>query len=517
MLNYSKFSLIAIILVVITSFLISFQSFFGSENIFAKITPDNKINLGLDLKGGSYMTLETDTSVYFKESLESLKDDVSDKLSTGKIPFQNAKIENDTVSFEINSLEKEDDIRAVLRDYKFEYDIVINNKILTLSFKSEVKAKLTRDLLSKAIEILRKRIDELGTREPIIQQQGSNRILVQVPGLKDTKEMRAILGKTARLTFHLMHPTSPFPQRFVKAPDGYLLAGGNDEGGGQLYLIAKKPLITGDMLIQAGSSFSQGMPVIQFTLNTQGGKAFSEVTKENVGKPFAIVLDGQVISAPVIQSHIAGGSGIITGNFTPKSAEDLAILLRSGSLPVPLKIVEEKIVGPGLGEDSIKSGKLAGIIGFVAVVVFMIIFYGLFGVFASIALFTNLFILFAVMILLGSTLTLPGIAGIVLTMGMAVDTNILIFERIREEIRGGKTPYSAIENGFKGAFVSICDSNLTTLIATFLLFTFGVGLIKGFAVTLSLGIMTSMFTAITVTRLMIVIWLKKTKPKTVPI
>lgn len=516
MLNFSKISVIATAIFCLGCFIISFQSFFGGDNFVSKLMPQKQISLGLDLKGGSYMTLETQTDVFFEELFEDLKQAVSKKLVENKIAFQDAASDKEKISIKINTLNKEAEVKDSLREYRFEYNISIENGVLTVSLKDEAKQKINKDLLSKAIEILRKRIDELGTKESLIQQQGNSKILIQVPGLKDTTQMREILGKTARLTFHLMNPANPFPQKFTKAPSDYLLMGDVSENG-NLYLVEKKHLISGEMLVSAGSTFSEGRSVIQFRLNNEGGKIFSTVTKENIGKPFAIVLDGKVISAPVIQSHIPGGSGIITGNFTPKSAEDLAILLRSGSLPVPLNIVEEKIVGPGLGADSVLAGKKAGIIAFVLIVVFMIAFYGLFGVFASLALFCNLFILFAVMITLGSTLSLAGIAGIVLTMGMAVDANILIYERIREEIKAGKTPYSAIENGFKGAYATIWDSNLTTLIAAFLLFIFGVGLIKGFAVTLSIGILTSMFTAVTVTRMIIVFWLKRTKPKSIPI
>jgi preprotein translocase subunit SecD len=366
--------------------------------------------------------------------------------------------------------------------------------------------------ISQSIEIVRRRIDEMGTKEPSIQQQGEDRILVQLPGVDDPGQVKNLLGKTAKLTFRLVHPQNNNTSSKSRVPLGAEILSSDEKGRGAQshYLVQKRVDVSGEMLVDAQPTFDQnGQPAVSFSLDAKGGRRFADVTRKNIGRPFAIVLDNKVISAPVIQSEIPGGSGIITGNFTTAEARDLAILLRAGALPAPLNVLEERTVGPDLGADSIEAGKMATIVAIVAVLVFMILFYGpVFGIAANVALVMNLILLFAALSLVGATLTLPGIAGIALTLGMAVDANVLIYERIKEEINLGQAPLSAISIGYARAMGTIVDSNVTTLIGAALLYQFGTGPVKGFAVTLSIGILISMFTAISLTRVIVLWWMK---------
>jgi protein-export membrane protein SecD len=344
---------------------------------------------------------------------------------------------------------------------------------------------------------------------------------VQLPGVENPEHVKEILGKTAKMTFQLVDPNaSPQDARGGRLPPGDILLPSSDTANGQssqYYVVRRRVMVSGDTLTDAQATFQNSTPVVSFKFDSTGARRFADATKENVGKPFAIVLDNKVISAPVIREPILGGSGVIEGSFTVQTANDLALLLRAGALPAPLTVLEERTVGPDLGADSIHAGALASVVGVALVIVFMIVFYGLFGLFADIALFFNLCIMLAALTLLGATLTLPGIAGIALTMGMAVDANVLIYERIREEVRGGRSLISSLQAGFERAFGTILDSHVTTLVAGALMFWLGSGPVKGFAVTLSLGVLTSLFSAILVTRLLIVTWLRRTKPKAIPI
>jgi len=356
---------------------------------------------------------------------------------------------------------------------------------------------------------VRRRIDEMGTTEPAIQRQGDRRVVIQVPGV-DSNQIRQLVGKTAQLGFHLVSPNQQ-RRKFNELSLPYV------DSPGQQLMVKRAPLITGEMLDNAQPTFNEAGPVVSFRLNSVGARKFCDVTRKNVGKPFAIVLDKEVISAPRINEPICGGSGQISGGFDVEEANNLALLLRAGALPADLKVVEERTVGPSLGADSVEAGKIASIIGLTLVLIFMFISYGLFGLMANVALAVNIALILALLSSLQATLTLPGIAGIVLTVGMAVDANVLIFERIREEVAAGRSAISAIDAGYSRAMATIVDSNLTTLIAAIILFSLGTGPIKGFAVTLGIGIMTSFFSAIMVTRLLVVLWLKKTKPKALPI
>jgi preprotein translocase subunit SecD len=376
----------------------------------------------------------------------------------------------------------------------------------------------TRQTIEQSITIIEHRVNDLGTVEPTIQRQGIDRILVQVPGLQDPKRLIDIVGKTARLDFRMVDQ-SMTPEQALQTrppPDSEILYGQKDK---QPYLVEKRILVSGADLTNAQPGFDQrtNEPIVSFRFNSNGARRFAQVTSENVGRPFAIVLDNEVVSAPVIREPITGGQGQISGSFTVEGATDLAIVLRAGALPAKLTIVEERTVGPGLGQDSIERGKVASYVGSLMVVIFMIATYGLFGLFANIAVAVNVAMIFGLLSLLSATLTLPGIAGIVLTVGIAVDSNVLIYERIREEVRAGRTPITAIDAGFSRALATILDSNITTFIAALVLFFIGTGAVRGFAITLGLGILTTVFTAFTLTRLIVAWWVRQWRPQRVPI
>jgi protein-export membrane protein SecD len=382
--------------------------------------------------------------------------------------------------------------------------------------------------IQASIETIRRRVDAFGTTEPSIQREGRDRVLVQVPGISDVERLKKLIGETGKLEFKLVDPSANAVQvaETKQIPPGDELvysAGapkGSPEGTAPIpYVLKSQVLVSGASLVDAQPGFDSrsGEPVVTFRFDAAGATRFGKVTQENVGLPFAIVLDNKVISAPVIREPILGGTGQISGNFTVQQANDLSVLLRSGSLPAKLTVIEERTVGASLGADSIASGKKAALMGLALVMIFMLVGYGLFGLFANLALLINIALIFGVLSLMGATLTLPGIAGIVLTIGIAVDANVLINERIREEIRQGKSPFAAVDTGYSRALITIVDSNVTTLIAVLVLFWLGSGPVRGFAVTLTVGIIASMFTAVTVTRLMVAYWLRWTRPQLIPI
>lgn len=484
--------------------------------------PGKQVNLGLDLRGGSYLLLEVQTDVVIKERLESTVDAVRQALlgAQPQIGYRPPPhVEGDAVVVGILDQQRAAEAMALLRTVDSQMAVTQNaDGTFSMRYSEQAIQDFKRNALNQSIEIVRRRIDATGTREPVIQRQGEDRILVQLPGVDDPERIKDLLGKTAKLTFRMVDDsTSVEEARSRGVPPGSEIVESRDAYR-PAYLLKKRVVVSGENLVDAQPSFDQeNRPAVSFRFDAVGARKFGQTTQENVGRLFAIVLDDKVISAPRIQTAILGGSGIITGNFTTESARDLALLLRAGALPAPLQIIEERTVGPGLGRDSVEAGKIASILGLVFVVVFMVAAYGLFGVFADIALVFNISLLVAALSVLQATLTLPGIAGIVLTIGMAVDANVLIFERIREEVRGGRSALNAIDAGYKRALTTIVDSNLTTLIAAVLLFIFGAGPVKGFAVTLSLGIVTSMFTAIMVTRLIVVLWVRRRRPAALPI
>jgi preprotein translocase subunit SecD len=385
--------------------------------------------------------------------------------------------------------------------------------VVTLS-EAERQATDNR-AIQQSLEIIRRRVDEVGTREPTIQRQGETRILIQVPGIGSAAELKALIGTTARLTFQPVVSRTTDPQ--ANPGPGNVILPSLDEQG-VFYVVEDRVVVSGEELTDAQPAFDQnGRPAVNFRFNPTGARKFGDYTAQNIGSPFAIVLDDEVISAPTIQSHIPGGSGIITGRFTVEDSTQLAVLLRAGALPAELIFLEERTIGPELGQDSIEAGALACIVAFIAVLVFMGLSYGLFGLFANIALVLNVALIFGLLSLIGATLTLPGIAGIVLTIGMAVDANVLVFERIREELRTARGPARAMEQGYEKALSAILDANITTFLIAAILFTLGSGPVRGFAVTLGLGIITSVFTAIFVTRLIMVTWFDRARPKTIEV
>ena len=487
--------------------------------------PHKQVSLGLDLQGGSHLLLEVDTKVVIRERLESLVDSVRVELRRARIRYGGLGVEGNGVAVTIRDPAQVEAARGLMRvlDSETETEADGDGRVTMTLGEQALRARRTA-AVAQSIEIVRRRIDETGVREPTIQRQGEDRILVQLPGVDDPERVKRLLGKTAKMTFQMVDENTPVSEALAgRVPPGSVLRpyseGAGPGGRADVLLVRKRVRVSGDSLIDAQPSFDQrnNEPVVNFRFDTAGGKRFADTTRENVGKRFAIILDGRVVSAPVIREPILGGSGQISGSFTVQSAQDLALLLRAGALPAPLTILEERTVGPGLGADSIAAGKIASIIGMVLVIVFMVVAYGLFGLMADVALVFNIVLILSVLSVLQATLTLPGIAGIVLTIGMAVDANVLIFERIREEVRAGRTPISAIDSGYSRAMMTIIDANVTTLIAAILLYVFGSGPVRGFAVTLSIGIVSSMFTAIMVTRLLVVAWLRRTRPQTLPI
>ena len=486
--------------------------------------PTRQINLGLDLQGGAHLLLRVEHEEVMDRRVESLINGARNALRgtgirrSGFLPGE--------AGFSVTLEDAADGERVRQLFSELDTDLVISiddQRTVNVTYTED---RLTRDLsniVDQSIEVIRRRIDEFGTNEPNIQRQGLDRILVQLPGVDDPERVENLIGQTARLVFRMVNQeVDPIQARRtgVVPPGSELLPDAEVDDAGEpvtWYVVRREEHVTGEMLTDAQTTFQDGRPVVRFAFDATGGRRFCDVTTENVNRFLAIVLDGQVISAPRINSPICAGSGVIEGGFTVETANDLALLLRAGALPAELSRLERRTVGPGLGADSIAAGETAAAIGFVAVIAFMVFSYGLFGVFATIALVFNLTLIVAGLSVLQATLTLPGIAGIVLTVGMAVDANVLIFERIREEIRNGRSPISAIDAGYGRALTTIIDSNITTLIAALLLYAMGSGPVRGFAVTLSIGILSSMFTAIMVTRLMVVTWLRRTRPAAIPI
>ncbi len=484
--------------------------------------PYKRINLGLDLQGGSHLLLEVKVEEAIKERLNSLVDGIRSALRKARVRYRDlGRIENGAT---VTILKEADYGRARKLITEVEVGMIIERDggRITVRMTEQTLRDRKRAAVEQSIEVVRRRIDETGLREPNIQSQGSDRILVQLPGLDDPERIKRLLGKTAKMNFHLLDPqVRADPAMFRRPPPGIMVLPADDEvtatGEPVYYLVRKRVMVSGETLVDAQSTIDRGQPVVSFRFDPVGARKFGDVTKRNVGKPFAIVLDNRVISAPVIREPILGGNGQISGNFSAESARDLALLLRTGALPVPLIVLEERTVGPGLGADSIRAGKIASVFSLVVVILFMAMAYGLMGIMANVALLLNLVMIAAVLSVLQATLTLPGIAGIVLTIGMAVDANVLVFERIREEARAGRTPISAVDAGYQRAFTTIIDANVTTFIAAVLLYLFGSGPVRGFAVTLAIGLMTSMFSAIMVTRLIMVTWLRHRRPQSLPI
>lgn len=478
--------------------------------------PSSTVNLGLDLQGGSYLLLQADTKAVVNDRLDSMVEEARREMDKHDPPIKRTDlgVKRDGITFKlVDPKQDKDAAYKIARNLEQKAEVHIGDDgVVDVTLGDDALNDINTHVIEQSIEIVRRRIDETGTKEPVIQRQGTDRIVVELPGLDDPQRIKDLLGRTAKMTFHLVDQDvmtggiSPGSKRLPMRDDSK-----------QFIVVKKHAVLTGDTLTDSQPTFEQGAPVVSFKFNAIGARKFCDVTKENVGKPFAIVLDDEVISAPRINDEICGGSGIITGSFTVKEAHDLSLLLRAGALPAPLNVVEERSVGPTLGSDSIASGKMAAGFALLAVLVLMACSYGLFGLFADIALVLNMIFIFALLSILQATLTLPGIAGIILTIGIAVDANVLIYERIREELRNGRTVLAAVDTGYKLALATIVDSNLTTLIVAIILFSFGSGPVKGFAVAMSIGIITSLFAAIMLTRLMVVTWLRRARPTTLSI
>ncbi len=491
--------------------------------------PSSLVSLGLDLRGGAHLLTEIRVEEVHETRIQGMWPEIrnllrDERAAVGTIRRQDGPADelNIRISDPAGMARATGVVRALAQPVVSltglggsDIEVSGSGDILTVSLSDAEKAATDERTVQQSLEIIRRRVDEVGTREPTIQRQGARRVLVQVPGLGSADELKDLLGTPARLEF------KPVVGR---TPD----AGANPGAGNQLlpsldeegifYIVERSAVVSGEELVDAQPSFDQnGRPAVNFRFNPSGARRFGDYTAENIGSPFAIVLDDEVVSAPVIQSHIPGGSGIITGSFTVGESTELAVLLRAGALPAGLDILEERTIGPELGQDSIEAGRIACIVAFIAVLAFMAASYGLFGVFANIALILNVGLIFGLLSAIGATLTLPGIAGIVLTIGMAVDANVLIFERIREELKTAKGPARAIDLGYEKALSAILDANITTFITAAILFVMGSGPVRGFSITLGLGIITSVFTAIYVTRLMIVMWFERKRPRTIEV
>ena len=492
--------------------------------------PSRAITLGLDLQGGSYLLLEVDVAPVFKERLESMVGDIRAALRAARVNYRGLGVQGDTVTLTlVDPAQREQAIAEIDRlnpaslasgGRVRDFDVTDAAGRIVLRLTTGKETELRQAAINQSLEVVRRRIDELGTREASIQRQGSDRILVQVPGEKNPENIKRLLGRTARLTFHMVDINASVQEALQgRVPPGSVLleSAERDRGGLTHYVVKREVDLSGENLTDAQPSFQDNQPVVSFRLDNQGARKFGRITQENVGKPFAIVLDDKVISPPNIREPILGGSGIISGKFTVETANELAVLLRAGALPAPLNVVEERTVGAELGADSIRAGTIACLVAAVLVTALMLVYYGVFGGIADIALYLNVALILGIMSMLGATLTLPGIAGIVLTIGQSVDSNVLIYERIREERRAGRTPLSEINTGFAEAMRTIVDANLTSLIAALALFQFGSGPVKGFAVTLGLGIVTNMFTSVYFSRFLVGLWYDRARPATLPL
>ncbi len=510
-----------LILVFGTCFLglwVGLANFLSKEtlNSLPSFFPQEQVTLGLDLQGGSSVLLEVDTKNVFKDYMASLLDEVRRVFRQEKILYMNLRLEGGTVlKFTPRNPEQQEKTLKILRNLVEGVHLsTADNGEIVMKLSDVIVKEKEDSAVKQSIEIVRRRIDEMGTKEPSIQQQGNNRILLQLPGVSDPAQVKELLGKTAKLSFRLTHPTMiPHDPKTKSAPPGYEVLQYDEDKEENIpryaYFVQKKTDISGEMLEDAKAGNANGQDVVNFKLDAVGARKFAEITKNNIGRHFAIVLDNKIICAPRINGIIPNGSGYIEGNFDLKSARNLAILLRAGALPAPLTPLEERTVGPELGSDSIQAGKLATLISIGFVLIFMFVFYGfLFGGIANICLVMNGIFLISALTFFGATLTLPGIAGIALSLGMAIDANILIYERIREEVRNKQAPLNAIGEGYSRAMATIMDSNITSIIGALLLYIFGTGAVRGFAVNLGLGIIISLFTAIALSKVLVMLWVR---------
>ena len=513
MLYFSKLKITLISIFTLFFILIASSNLFKINNNFL----DKKINLGLDLQGGSYLLLEIDNAPVIDQKLQNFTITIKNYLKEKNIRIKNLKLEKQKLKFSVDQQyrkevlnlfnDKESEINPYYERFKsHQFEIVDENEFFEISYSKQGIVELKTSSQDQALEIVRRRIDEIGTNEPNILKRGNDRILVELPGLDDPMRIKSLLGKTANLTFRFV--TNNINDSF--GAEKLKFENNNEEA-----MVSKRIIMSGDNLLDAQPRMDSqtNETIVSFTLDRVGAKRFGKATATGIGKQLAIVLDGKIISAPVIRDTIASGSGQISGGFTFQSATDLALLLRSGALPAPLNIIEERTVGPDLGKDSIRAGIIALIIGFLAVIIFILIKYRFFGIITNVTLITNLFILIGVLTLFEATLTLPGIAGIILTVGMAVDANVLIFERIKEELKNEKNNLIAFDSGYSKSRTAILDANITTLLAAIILFFMGSGPIKGFSLTLGIGIFTTLFSVYFIARLLTVLYVSKYRDK----
>ena len=532
MMTLSRWKIIAVVASAIFGLLFSLPNLLPAQTLAALPAwmPHQKLNLGLDLQGGSYLLLEVDTNALRAERLANLAEEVGTTLRNGNIAITDPSQVDGVVRVRVTDAARvsaaadllRKNVGAPLAGVVGGTDVIVSTRAdqhIEVAFAPQAQAADAAKAVEQSIEIIRRRIDSLGTKEPTIVRQGANRIVVQAPGERDPERLRNIIGQTAKLTFQMVDESvSPediaagrIPRRVVQmeSTDGYAPS----------YLLDRRVLISGEMLTDARQAFSQqtGAPEVSFRFNGVGARRFGDATGKNIGRRFAIVLDNKVISAPTIQSAITGGSGVITGSFTPETANNLALLLRSGALPAPLTVEDQRTVTAELGADAVKAGSISLAIGALSMFVFIIVAYGTFGVFAAIALIVNVLLIIAIMSVTQATLTFPGIAGLILTLAVAVDANVLIYERMRDEAHAGRTPMAAADVGFKRALVSIMDANITSLISALIMFSFGSGPVKGFAWTLSIGVFTSVFTAVLITQVLISLWFNAKRRTALPI
>lgn len=516
---YSRKKLALVILTCFIGLLLCLPNFMSSPS--PKI-PWRQVHLGLDLRGGSYLLMQIDLNTITKNRLQTLSDNIRQTLISKNLGYKDIHIldKDRSVNFTLRSPSEKDAVLKALRAMpqaiinEFSVNSGVDNQI-SLILSEAAMQKRGSEAIAQSIEIVRKRIDATGAVDPSITRQGENRIVVQLPGVDDPERIKQLLGTTAKMTFHLLDESATNPDF---PPPGVTFLPMKDNEGPKLPIRDHVEVDGAELTsASAGTDQEHGGYVVNFVFDTAGAQAFANVTRANLKKRFAIVLDNKVITAPVIQSVIAGGRGQISGNFTVQEATDLALLLRAGALPAPLKIVEERTIGASLGEDAIRAGAISLAVGFALVIVFMLVFYGRFGFYADIALFANLILMTAILSLFEATLTLPGMAGMLLTLGMAVDANILINERIREEVRNGRTPLNALQTGFDRALSTIVDSNVTAFLSHVMLFVFGTGPVRGFALTITIGIVTTIFTTLCLSWMLIIRWYAVTRPKELPI
>jgi SecD/SecF fusion protein len=533
MLNVPRWKIIAILASIVLAVILALPNVLPTD-VQNKLRAWNlrPVTLGLDLQGGSNVLLEVDRADLLDKLSRQLSSDVRNTMRDAKVGYSGLTRVDNTVRVRVSKPEDVEKANTELQTLLNPldsglfgsgtqvnlFDLSRDGQQFTFSFSEQgLDAKIAL-AVKQSLRIVENRVNALGTSEPVIQQQGKDRIVVQLPGIQNPEQVKDVIGRTAKLTFQLLCEAQPTAKGQNPPPECQSFPLKDEPDRDMWVQSSSRATVDGGDLVDARGSFDErNNPVVSFRFNTKGAERFARLTRDNVGKPFAIILDERVVSYPNINEAILGGSGQISGNFTTQETNDLAVVLRSGALPAKLTIVEERTVGPSLGSDSIRAGLMASLISLIAVLCFMIICYGLLGIFANIALLANLVMLLGLMSFFGFTLTLPGIAGIVLTMGMAVDSNVLIYERIREEWRNGRTALSSIETGFKAALGTIWDANITQLIAAFVLFGVGSGPIRGFAITLSIGIFTTMFTAFTLTQLIVAWWVKVKRPREVPL